>query len=97
MVELGLAGRYPFFEVPSCLECNSLLGARGLWRFTERRDYIKKRLRRRYADILRIPDWTDTELAQLDPGLRGFVLEGLYVREFIWQRLSYYEPMQRVS
>lgn len=91
ILEFGLVARYPFQEVRACGECNSVLGARGLWTLTERRRFIKQALRRRYADVLRIPDWTDTELAQLSNGLRGYVLSGLYVREFVRERVAYRE------
>jgi hypothetical protein len=97
IVSLGLAHRYPFHEVPACRECNSVLGARGLWTLTERRDYIKKALRRRYSDILRIPDWSDSELAQVSPAMRGYILDGLYVRDFVKARVAYQQPMLRTA
>lgn len=89
IVDLGLQSRYPFFEVPACRECNSTLGARGLWLLSERRAYIKKRLHQRYASILRIPDWSDNELAQMSKNMQGYVTNGLIVRDFIRQRLAF--------
>lgn len=97
IVALGLKHQYPFYEVRACRECNSVLGARGLWTLTSRRDYIKKTMRRRYADILRIPDWTDSELAQMSEGMRGYVLNGIYVRDFIKERIAYSEPMLKTA
>lgn len=89
----GLGRRYPFFEVHACRECNSVLGSRGLWTLTARREYIKRALRRRYAEFLRIPDWDDSELAQLEPTMRDYVLNGLAIRDFTRERITYAEPM----
>ena len=91
LVALGLALQYDFFEVPACRECNSVLGARPLWTLRERRAYIKRMLKRRYADVLKIPDWTDSELAQMSPMMQTYILNGIEVREFIRQRVQYHE------
>jgi hypothetical protein len=89
IVSLGLVLKYPFVEVPACNECNVLLGARSLWTVTERRAYIKKALRSRYSDVLRIPDWTDSELAQVSASMRSFILNGLFVRDFVRARVAH--------
>jgi hypothetical protein len=95
LLELGLERKYPFFEVEACRECNSALGARGLWTLVARRDYIKKFLRRRYRGFLNIPDWTDTELAQLSPMMLEYTLNGIAIRDFTRDRISYAEPMAK--
>jgi len=89
LVALGLALRYPFVEVPACRECNSVLGARAGWTVSDRRRYVKQALKRRYASVLRIPDWSDTELAQMSPGMQSYIADGLQVRDFIRQRLAF--------
>jgi hypothetical protein len=89
LIHLGLALRFPFQEVRACAECNSALGARPLWTVGSRRAYIKQWLRNRYARYLRIPDWTDSELAKLSPDMQTFTLQGLAVRDVTRQRIGY--------
>lgn len=89
LISTGLATKYPFFTVPACKECNSALGKRGLFTVQARRLWVKRWLRRRYYHILRIPDWTDTELAQLSPAFRGYILRGVVLREWVAARVAY--------
>ena len=86
---LGLARRYPNVEVPACHECNcALLGTRG-WSVRERKAIIKERLQHRYAKHLRIPPWTDNELAQLGPNLQMYVGGGLEKQRVVKDRLRW--------
>jgi len=89
LVAQGLVARYPFIEVHCCVECNSTLGARPLWTLGARKRYIKQALRRRYGAILRLPNWTDAELAQMSDRMRDYILDGLKVRDFIEARISF--------
>lgn len=88
LIAVGLADRFPFFEVDCCRECNGLLGAR-LWTIRARRRYIKWTLRRRYARLLLTPDWSDLELVKLGPTLRSAVLAGVIGARIIRARLAY--------
>lgn len=76
-------------EVPSCKECNSALGARPLLTVGHRRAFIKKWLAQRYAKYLRIPNWTEEELAGFGAGLRGRVKRNMQIRETIKERLRW--------
>jgi hypothetical protein len=88
--EQGMAHWFPFVEVPACRECNSaVLGDRGGWKVESRRAYVKKVLRRRYASILRIPDWTDRELALMSPTLAQHIQAGINARELTIKRLGF--------
>lgn len=89
IIASGLMMRYPFIEVPACRECNSLLNLRGGWTLCERRDYIRRQLKRRYRHSLAIPDWTDSELARMSVGMRRYISYGLIVRDFVRQRLAF--------
>lgn len=89
LVDLGIAGRYPFVEVRCCRQCNSALGDRSLWTVLQRKAWIKKWLRRHYQKYLNIPDWTELELARLGADLRQHTEHGLAVRALIRYRLAY--------
>jgi len=90
LVAQNIAHRYKFVEVPACRECNSaILGPRGGWTVVERRNYVKKALRRRYAAVLRIPDWTDRELSEMAAGLAQYIQVGINARELTRQRIEF--------
>lgn len=56
--------------LPSCTECNSLLGSKVFDSLPDRKAYLAKQLRTRYRKELRAPTWTDSELADLGYNLR---------------------------
>jgi hypothetical protein len=89
IIALGLASRYPFQEVPACRECNSALGYAGPWHLAQRKVWIKRWLRRRYAKYLRIPMWTDSELGRLGPQFQQFVIAGLARKAEVEHRLRW--------
>ena len=89
IIEIGLRNRWPFEEVISCRECNLLLGARALWTVKSRKAFIKKALARRYKKYLRIPSWTDAEIARMGRGLQDHVLSGIVIRELVNKRLKW--------
>jgi len=64
LIHLGLSKRIPFIEVSACHECNTMLSDHSIWTLHKRKDFIKKRLRRRYHRALASPDWSDSELAR---------------------------------
>lgn len=87
--ELGLNDRYTFHEVRACHECNVLLGARPLYTLTDRKRFMKRTLRRRYARFLRLPIWTDAQLAELGPTLKSSVLSAILTAEIVHKRLNW--------
>ena len=89
LVDLGLDTRYPFVEVRCCNECNSLLGARPLWTVSQRKAFMKKRLKRRYSKYLNIKDWSDSEMAQMSREMQEYIEHGLAVRALTRARLDY--------
>lgn len=76
-------------EVSSCRECNSALGARPLITITERRDYIKEYLRRRYKSVLRIKDWREDDLALFGDDLRKMILRGIALKQLTRERIAW--------
>ncbi len=89
LADMGLLGRYPFIEVRACTQCNSWLGAKHLFTPAKRKAYIKKRLWKKYRRHLTLPQWSDSELAQIGYVLRTKVLSSLEKAELIKARLDW--------
>ncbi len=87
--ELGLTGHYTFHEVRCCRECNCLLGARPLYTLADRKRFIKRVLRKRYARFVRMPPWSDEQLAELGHTLRTSVLSAVLTAEIVHRRLAW--------
>lgn len=86
---LGLTTKFPFFEVGACKECNSALGARGIWTLAGRKRYIKAFLQKKYKKYLRIPDWDEAALKELGDTLRDYTLSSIIIRNVIRNRLRW--------
>lgn len=81
--------------VPACAECNYIAKAHNFDSPIEKRRFIQERLRRRYASVLRMPDWNDEELSELRPRLRAKVEVGLRLKEATLRRVSFPEEGSR--
>jgi hypothetical protein len=68
-----------FLLVPSCSECNSLLGARSLWFIEERFDYLIKVINRQLDKLG--ANWSKEEINELGRGLRSFIANNAHNRE----------------
>ena len=79
----------PWKEVPACRWCNATLGSLALLTIRERRAHIKKALRKKFKAVLNIPTWRDENLAELSPGLRAYVIEGIELSRLIRARLAW--------
>lgn len=89
IVEFNLEKRYPFIEVAACRECNSALGAKPLWTVGQRKQFIKRYLKRKYAKYLKIPEWSDSEIARLGARMQQYVIQGLAMQEVANERIRY--------
>jgi hypothetical protein len=76
-------------KVWSCRECNNLASSSLQDSLTERRGFVKDKLRKRYKRILALPTWTDTEIDELGYNLQVFVRSSAKWRDFIKQRIAY--------
>lgn len=84
-----LVRRNRILMVDCCLDCNSRLGAIYSSNLEARRQVLKYKLRRKYRRLLAMPDWDDSDLGRLGPGLQEFVLIRLVKRDRIRRRLAY--------
>ncbi len=75
-------------KVFSCPECNKLLGNSYQESLTDRKKYLKQKLRNKYSKLLNMPDWSPEELNELSNDLRNDVLRCLEWRTVVKQRIS---------
>jgi hypothetical protein len=86
----GWEKQYPPEVVPACLECNVLLNKEALLTVVERKAWIKKKLRRRYARLLAMPEWSEEELQAVPEGfLKQHLLAKLVQKKWIIARLRW--------
>lgn len=80
--------------VPSCSECNRILGKKYFKTLGERRHFVKAQLRHKYQRLLGMPSWSEDELSELKSKLRGYVEMSLQYRALVLERLKWLESLQ---
>ena len=85
----GDAARHYTAVVPACRWCNSTLGARLTWTITERREIIRQKIRRKYANVLRTNDFTRAELSEFGPNLRADIETSMRAKKQVQQMLDW--------
>lgn len=85
----GEAQRRFTVTVPSCAECNRLLGATFTWSITERRAILNARLRRKKRRVLASKDFTSAEIDEFGPGLRTTIVRGMAEKDHVLRRLAF--------
>lgn len=93
-LKLDLSGLYRMkrWIVPACRECNSAIGGKLTTTLQGRREIAKKHIRKKYAAFLRIPDWSEEELAEMGPSAREDIKAGIRMRDHIRKRLAWTNP-----
>ena len=77
------------FLLPSCGECNSIAADRLFKTVAAKRRYIHERLRKKYRNLLDMPDWSDEEQEELGWALQTFVRAGMEQKSVLRQRLAW--------
>lgn len=83
--------------VPACRECNTLLGAKMFTTVGTRAAYLAGALGLRYAKALRMPYWSDDEIASLGPGVRGGIETMVSVARETRDRIEHCEQVAAIS
>ncbi len=76
-------------QVPSCGQCNSVLGSRIFPTMRERKEAVKSYLRKRYARILKTPLWTEEEIDDLGYNLKRMVQNRQNLKQVVAQRIRW--------
>lgn len=83
----GLARRQWIATVPACIECNSVISDFGAFSIGERREYAHRKLRIRYAKVLRIR--SEIQTAGMGHALRAHCRKGIAEKEALLRRLEW--------
>jgi 5-methylcytosine-specific restriction endonuclease McrA len=86
----GQAARKFVAVVPACGECNFAIGDRVGHRITERREEAHRHIERKHRKTLELGKrWSQKELAELGPNLRGHIESSLAKRDVLLARLAW--------
>lgn len=83
--------KIPLVLVPSCRECNSILGNKLLPTFEERRHFIAKKLKTRYGKYARLRKWDFDEIAEIGRGLKPLLCGMQDARSIALRRIAFAE------
>lgn len=75
--------------VPSCSECNGIKSDKVFDTLDDAREYVHKRLSKKYRRILKTPPWSEDELNDLGPNLRKEVKLRLKAKKWVEDRLGW--------
>ncbi len=78
----------PFFLLPSCNECNSMLGNNPIVVIEARRAWLYRRYQARYQRELAMPEWYPEEIAELGSNMRSSVRAGLRLKKAVLERIA---------
>jgi hypothetical protein len=74
--------------VPACVMCNNLLGAHIFSSMNDRSEFLLGRYERRFAKIMRFPEWASSEIDDLDWGLRCLILMKMHAKLIAKSKIS---------
>lgn len=89
LLDSGVITDYDIKDVTACRDCNSRIGADAPFNLTDRKRLVKERLRKKYAKLLKAPDWSDSELEHVGQTLKSSILALQCQKVRIQQRLSF--------
>ena len=76
-------------KVWACRECNCLASDSIQDSLVERRQFVKKKLIKRYRKILALPKWSEDELGELGYVLRQHIELHAKIQEYIKARIAF--------
>jgi hypothetical protein len=86
--------RHGLLIVPTCRDCNVRLGGFIAYSIGEKREELKRRLRKKHRRLLGEYDWQPEELDELGYSLRTYIEEQERRRGWIMSRLHFPEPWE---
>lgn len=86
----------PLVWVPSCAECNILLGAERLFTIAERTAWLLRKYETRYQQLLSSPRWTQGEINELTGRTKKAIERWAQIRLNLGRRLVILSENERV-
>lgn len=90
----GVERRNSVLTVPACIQCNSAIGDTPVYAIDMRRAVAQGFLKRKYARVLKRPDYTPEEVAEFEGALRRAVILGLEEKRHVLERLAWPDDSQ---
>lgn len=81
--------KLPTYTVLACRECNGTAGDRLFASFPEKQSFILAQYKKRYARVLRLPEWTEDEIDEMGYALRKQIEAYQTVKASIERRLEW--------
>ena len=81
-------------KIPCCRECNTLAGDIFFNSFSEKKDFIRGRLRERYQKIFNMPAWNEDELNEMGPIAKIEIKAFINKKKILLERLEYTSPTE---
>jgi hypothetical protein len=73
----------------ACIECNMIAGTECAFNFDERCNYVIKKLKEKYKEIIKANDWTIEELINLDDELIIGTVKWMRQKKKIHERIAW--------
>jgi len=83
----------PLITVSACRECNGILGSRPINTLNKRVKFVYETLIKRYERYLRMVDWPEDELNELNGWLKDYVQTQSNFKQFMERRFMYMEDL----
>ncbi len=81
--------RFGLYKVKCCGECNRIASDKPFTSIKDKRDYIQKKLRKKYAKWLRHVEWTDEEKETLGYSLKADIDQAMINKIITTNRVNY--------
>ena len=77
--------------VPCCRECNAIASDKVFSSIFEKRSYIKHRLKQKYKKLLQSPNWSQSEIDEMGPKMKRYILVSIAAKQLTIVRVSWPE------
>lgn len=75
--------------VPSCRECNTMLGNIPIHCVSGRAAYLAEKLQNKYRKILMMPEWDCDDLSELSSNLNKMIMSAQDMKKYIASRIAH--------
>ena len=84
-------------RTPSCMVCNGILSSFFFDSLHERCEYVKQYLLKKHSKLLKIKDWSEKDLKEIDGKLKNHVIRQLNLKKEMMPRIFWQNSKEFVS